>query len=81
MKCFLFSRGSFPFESSQWKICALVIEDIEEEDIEEEDIDEEDNEEEEEEIVKRNLMTLALCGLVSFFLIITTMLENLSAKQ
>ena len=73
MKCFLFSRGSFPFESSQWKICALVIEDIEEEDI--------DEEEEEEEIVKRNLMTLALCGLVSFFLIITTMLENLSAKQ
>ena len=70
MKCFLSSRGSFPFESSQWKICALVIEDIEE-----------DIEEEEEEIVKRNLMTLALCGLVSFFLIITTMLENLSAKQ
>ena len=73
MKCFLFSRGSFPFESSQWKICALVIEDIEEEDI--------DEEEEEEEIVKRNLMTLALCGLVSFFLIITTMLGNLAAKQ
>ena len=50
-------RGSFPIESSQWKICAIVIEDIEDIILNEE-------------IIKRNLMTLALCGLVITVIII-----------
>ena len=42
------ARGNFPQESSQWKICTMANKNIE------------DNEE----IVKRNLVTIALCGLV-----------------
>ena len=55
-----FFRGGFPSESSQWKICSLVIEDIE------------DNEE----ILKRNLVTLALCGLVIIVNIINIKYHN-----
>ena len=40
------ARGNFPQESSQWKICTMANKNIE------------DNEE----IVKRNLVTIALCG-------------------
>ena len=42
------ARGNFPQESSQWKICTMANKNIE------------DNEE----IVKRNLVTIALCALV-----------------
>ena len=50
------ARGNFPQESSQWKICTMANKNIE------------DNEE----IVKRNLVTIALCGLVLITITIGT---------